>query len=153
VVPVDGKKTTALVRKLLNNVQRLAKEVGDDELAEAFVAGDVVVRTGQRKKFRRNRVTDERTEMLHDVAHSILYESTATVTVMWWAVQTLVHDYSSGKRLDLSSSVSWLPYYIQWPTCASRYRTKEPFKPFFDLWARDVAWRFAKGKVAEVFTP
>jgi hypothetical protein len=137
---VDDNKALALVKKLLTNVRKLAGELGDDELAEMFAASDFVMKSGERNKYRQNNLTLEPHNIMCEVADGIMFGSDSTAAVMFEAVYTLVHNFP-------------LAYYIQWPIYASEFKTKDPFKPFYDLWVRNVEWRFIKGQVVEIYTP
>jgi len=142
-MPVNARQAVALVKVLCGKIRKLAREFDDEELAERFVANRFVVRAGERRKYARNDYTAESIEMLCDSAFSVVYDTWATANVLDTGIY----------RLFSVSRFSPLAFYVQWPVCADRFQTVDPFKPFFDLWRRGVEWRLTDGKVAEVFTP
>jgi hypothetical protein len=143
LIPINEKQAVALVKLLCAKIRKLSQEIDDDELAERFVAKQFVIHAGKQRKITQNDYTAEGIEMLCDTAFSLVYESCATASVLDSGI------YSLFARGVLSP----LAFYIQWPVCADRFQTVDPFKPFFDLWRRGVAWRLTDDKVAEVFTP
>ena len=137
--PVDDAKAISLAKKAVTNVKKLADELDDDELAGMFTPSDYELKSGQLSRYRQNSLTDDRICVMCEVVDDIFISSDAVAAVMFEAVYTLVHSFP-------------LTYYIQWPIVAGDYTTKDPFKPFFDLWCRKVQWRFTKSNTVEVFT-
>jgi hypothetical protein len=78
--------------------------------------------------------------MACETAFSILYDCVAPASVLDTAVYSLV-------------GFTPLAFYVQWPICAERIRTADPFRPWFELWRRGVAWRFVSADKVEVFMP
>jgi len=142
-LPVNARQAVALVKLLCVKIRKLAREFGDEELAERFVAKQFVVRAGERRKYAQNEYNAESIEMLCDAAFSVVYDTLATANVLNTGICTLF----------ARTGFSPLAFYVQWPICADQFQTVDPFKPFFDLWRRGVAWRMTDDKVAEVFTP
>jgi hypothetical protein len=140
LMPVSGEEALALVKKLCDSVQSLAKELDDDELAERFAASEFKLRGGERQRFESNELTDETIDTLCQTLHSLIYESCAVASVLNKAIYELA---------------GWTPmaFYIQWPVCAERYQTSDPLEPFFELWRQGAAWRVTENQVFEVFTP
>jgi hypothetical protein len=138
--PVDEAKALSLVKKAISKIKNLAAELGDDELEELFTAADYHSRPGKLSQYRQNELTNERLFIMCGAVDEIMIDSKAAGAVMFEAAYTLAHSYP-------------LAYYIQWPLVAAEFMTKDPFKPFFDLWHRKVAWRFTKGNSVEVYTP
>ena len=145
LIPVTDKQAVALVKRLCSRIRKLAEELDDKDWAERFVADQFVVRTG--KRMRRDDYTAYSIEILCCVAYDLVWDSEAPARVLSRAISAL---FPGMGHTWVSSP---LAYYIQWPVCADRYQTVEPFKPFFDLWRRGVAWRLTEDKVAEVFPP
>jgi hypothetical protein len=95
---------------------------------------------------RRNDHTALAIEVLCDTGFDLMYDSATPARVLTTGICTLF------PALGYTHLTNPLAYYIQWPICADRIQTVEPFKPVFNLWRRGVKWRLTEDKVAEVFT-
>ena len=138
--PTDDAKALSLAKKAISNINKLAGELGDEELEEMFRPAGFEMKSGQLSKYRQNNLTHDRFCVMCEVADGIMFDSKAAGAVMFEAAYTLAHNFP-------------LAYNIQWPIYAADFKTKDPFKPFFDMWCQKVEWRFNKDNHVEVFTP
>ena len=143
-IPVDEAKALSIARKFINNMRKLGKELGEEELTDLFPTTlDLVPRGGDLKKCRDNSVTGDALFLLCQIVDEALMGAAnhdSAAAVMSEAIYTLVYDFP-------------LVYYIQWPIYADCFRTKDPFQPCFDMWRRRMKWRIIKGGDIEVFFP
>jgi hypothetical protein len=137
---VTGHQATAIVEQFCANVQSLTTELNDPELAERFTVNRFVLRAGERDDYKINDATNEAIEMLRDALFNVFYEAAAPASVLSNAVHSLV-----GQRM--------LPYYMEWPICAARFKINDPLAPVFAMWRSNMAWRFSDDGAVEVFTP
>jgi hypothetical protein len=141
-VATTDDKAQALVKQFFGKVNQLARELDDDEVAELFPKSPkITLKKNVYKKFRENKRTNQAFEYLFTMTDEIaIAEGDTTAADMHDAIYTLVYDFG-------------LCNYIKWPDYANAVKTKDPFKPYFDLWRRNIRWRLISKDEVEVFLP